>query len=335
MDNRSNQYISESLRIADDLMDFANTEAGHAEENGLGILSALMRDCAYKIRRQAELEIRKAKRNRVHANAVLVIFAIALFSIVFASPANATTIILSADDTETLGGLTFSKDDLVEYNPSTDTATLYLDGSLFQGSTDIDAAHVLDSSNIILSTFGNSTLGGLTFSSGDLVEYNPTTDTATLYFHNDLFSQTENIDAAFILDNGNIILSTVGGATLGGLSFGADDLIEYNPTTDTATLFLDGSLFSATENIDAAHVLDSGNIILSTVDSATLGGLSFTCGDLVEYNPTTDVATLYFDENNFTGGTNINAVYVTTLPEPATVALLGLGCLILVRCKRR
>lgn len=334
MNKKSNECILKALQIADDLMAFANNEAGHAEDTGFGILIGVMRDCAYKIRRQAEIEARIAKRSWVCAPFSLVILVIISLSVIFASPANATTIILSTDDTETQGGQTFNKDDLIKYNPTTDTSTLYLDGGVFQGSTDIDAAYVLDSGNIILSTFANATLGGLGFVGSDLVEYNPTTDTATLFFDGDLFSQNENIDAAHIFDNGNIILSTVGSATLGGLSFSADDLIEYNPTTDTATLFFDGSLFSGTENIDAAHVLSSGNIVLSTLESASLGGLSFTCGDLVEYNPTTDIATLYFDEDNFTGGANINAVYVTTLPEPATVALLGLGSLVLIGRKR-
>lgn len=332
--NSSNEQIVKALQIADDLMAFAGDIGSTENEAGFGILTGIMRDCAYKIRRHAELEGRKAKRNWVHTHAVMIIFAATVLSMAFVSPANATTIILSTDDTETQGGLTFGKDDLVEYNPSTDTSTLYFNGDLFSGTADIDAAHVLDNGNIILSTVGNATLGGLSFTIGDLAEYNPTTDTATLYFDQDLFSQAENIDAVHVLDNGNIVLSTVGSATLGGLSFAPDDLTEYNPTTDTATLFLDGSLFSSAGNIDAVHVLESGNIVLSTLEGATLDGLSFTCGDLVEYNPTTDVATLYFDEDNFTGGANINAVYVTTVPEPATVALLGLGSLVLVGRKR-
>ena len=332
--NSSNEQILKALQIADDLMDFASDVGSTENEAGFGILTGVMRDCAYKIRRHAEQEGRKAKRDWGHTHAVLVIFAITFLSIVFATPANATTIIFSTNDTETQGGITFGKDDLVEYNPSTDTSTLYFNGDSFSGTADIDAIHVLGNGNIILSTVGNATLGGLSFTIGDLAEYNPTTDIATLYFDQDLFSQAENIDAVHVLDNGNIVLSTVGSATLGGLSFAPDDLAEYNPTTDTATMFFDGSLFSGAGNIDAVHVLGSSNIVLSTLESATLGGLSFTCGDLVEYNPTTDIATLYFDEDSFTGGANINAVYVTTLPEPATVALLGLGSLVLVGRKR-
>ena len=337
MDNRNNEYISEALKIADDLMELANDEAGFADEGGFGILLGVMRDCAYKIRRHAEHEGRKAKIACVHANAISVIFALGALSILFASPVSATSIILSADvTTETLGGLTFRDGDLAEYNPSTDTATLYFDEDLFTDDKEIDAVHVLANGNIILSTADVATLGGLSFKDGDLIEYNPTTDTATLFFNENLFIGDENIDAFHLLDSGNIILSIhENNGRIGGLNFGYGDLIEYNPTTDTATMFLDGSLFSSDADIDATHVLANDNIILSTVDAATLGGLSFADGDLVEYNPTTDVATLYFSESLFSDNADVDAVYVTTVPEPATVALLGLGCLIFVGRKRR
>ena len=333
MDHRSNDYISEALRIANDLMCLASDEAGLADEGGSGILFAVCRDCAYKIRRHAEHEKRKAKMSFVRSNTMLVIFAAALLSMVFVSPANAT-IILSTDSTETLGGLTFSDGDLAEYNPSTDTATLFFNENSFAGDEEIDAVHVLSNGNIILSTAGEATLGGLSFDAGDLIEYNPTTDVGTLYFDESLFGSNEDIDAVHILNNGNIILSTIDGATLGGLTFGGGDLAEYNPTTDVATLFFDGSLFDGSENIDAVHILDNGNIILSTEGAATLDGLTFANGSLAEYNPTTDVATLYFSEGLFSNNTDVDAVYVTTLPEPATIAILGLGCLVLV-CRKR
>ena len=331
---QNKKHIVEALRITNDLLSLEGEADRLGDHRCAGILWGMLWDCAYKIRSHAVNEEYKAKISFIRSYTMLLIFATAVFSMTFTYPVNATTIILSTDDTETQGGLTFDREDLVEYNPTTDTSTLYLDGDLFQGTADIDAAHVLDSGNIIISTFANATLGGLAFNPGDLVEYNPTTDTATLYFEQDLFSQVENIDSVYILESGNIILSTIGSATLGGLSFEAGDLVEYNPTTDTAILYFEGSLFTDTENIDAVHILDNGNIVLSTVDVATLGGLSFTSGDLVEYNPTTDIASLYFDENNFTGSANINAVYVTTVPEPAMIALLGLGSLVLVvrRC---
>jgi len=288
MERHGKKHIFKALKIADDLMHFANNEEVIGRDSNCDVLFGVMRDCAYKIRRQVEHEARRIKgRGGTHVlqtvqehsfglkKSVLVLAVALILTAVTAGPVKGN-IILSVDNTETLGGLSFGKGDLVEYNPITDTATLYLDGSLFSGPSDIDAVHVLG--------------------------------------------------------NGNIVLSTVANATLGGLSFGKGDLIEYNPTTDTATLFFDGSLFSSTnEDVDAAHILGSGNIVLSTIGGATLGGLSFGAGDLVEYNPTTDTSTLYFDENLFSSSANIDGSYSTPMPEPATVLLLGLGGLVLIR----
>jgi hypothetical protein len=336
MDGNKHEYISEALKIVDELLELANNKEALGDENGCGVLSGVLRDCGYKIRQAAENAAGKGEKNwRKPVEPVLVIFAVAVLSVVFALPANAT-VILSTTATETLGGLTFGKDDLAEYNQGTDTGTLYFDGGALFSFTneDIDAVHVLGNGNIVLSTIADATLGGLSFTDGDLIEYNPGTDTATLLLDESLFTGDENIDAAYVRSNGNIILSTVDAGRIGGLNFSEGDLIEYNLGTDTATLFLDGTLFIAASNIDAAHVLGSGNVVLSTTANATLGGLSFSIGDLVEYNPGTDTATLYFAETNFSTAANIDAAYIS-VPEPATVALLGLGSLVLVRRKKR
>lgn len=348
MDKQSNKYILKALKIANDLIDLANNEEVLGNDNVCGILLGVMRDCAYKIRRQVERECqgRKAKGQlnpcvseiqqgqRFNlTKSIMILGAVLILGAAIARPANAT-IILSTDATETLGGLSFSDGDIAEYDPATNTATLYFVENLFGGDEDIDAVHILDNGNIILSAESGATLGGLSFGDGDLIEYNPTTGSGTLFFGEGLFGSDEDIDAVHILTNGNIILSTIDGATLGGLSFGDGDLIEYNPTTDTATLFFDESLFSADEDIDAVHILESGNIVLSTGGAAALGGLSFGDGDLIEYNPTTYSATLYFAEGLFSNNANIDGVYVTPMPEPATIGMLGLGCLVLIRRRR-
>jgi len=344
MDNHNNKYILKAFKIANDLIALANNAEVLGNDNVCGILLGVMRDCAYKIRRQAEHECQalKAKSRWCPCvseiqqgqsfglkKSIMILGAVLILVAGIASPAKATSI-LSTDNTETLGGLTFNKDALAEYNPTTDTATLYFDGGLFGGPSDIDAVHVLDNDNIVISAVAGTTLGGLTFEKGDLVEYDPITDTATIFLNENLFSSVKpNIDAVYVHDNGNIILSTSGNATLGGLSFGKDDLIEYNPTTDLASLFFDGNLFSGNRNIDAVHILSSGNIILSTGGAATLGGLSFGAGDLAEYNPMTNTATLYFDENYFAGSANIDGVYIAPMPEPATIAIPAPGAILL------
>ena len=277
----------------------------------------------------------------------IIIFSSVLLFFGMAGAAVATPFLLSTSNTATLGGLTFQNDDLVLYDPDTNTATLFFDGgALFTHNENIGAVAALGNGNIILSTDGSATLGGLSFEDGDLVEYNPLTDTATLFFDEDLFSHNEDIDAATVLGNGNLLLSTSGGATLGGLSFEDGDLVEYNPLTDTAALFFDEDLFSHNEDIDAATVLGNGNLLLSTSGGATLGGLSFEDGDLVEYNPFTDTATLFFDEDLFSGNENIDAISMflppistatapAPVPEPSTMILLGAGLIGLFAFSRK
>jgi hypothetical protein len=179
------KYISEALRIANDLMSLAGDADTLKDCGGCGILFGVLRDCAYKIRRHAEHESRKAQRNFLRSKAMVVIFAAAAISTVFASPAKAT-IILSINRIKTLGGISFDKNELARYNPSTDIATLYFNE--LGASSGLDAAHVFKTGNIILSSAYAETLGSISFDAGDLVEYNPTTDIATLYLDGNLFS---------------------------------------------------------------------------------------------------------------------------------------------------
>jgi hypothetical protein len=211
-----------------------------------------------------------------------------------------------------LGGLTFGDDDLVEYDPAADNSTLAFDGGALFNATnediaavhvlsnghivlstvanatlgdggalfsntneDINAAHVLSNGHIVLSTVGNARLGGLTFGDDDLVDYDPVSDTASLFFDGGaLFSNgNEDINAAHVLSNGHIILSTVGNARLGGLTFGDDDLVDYDPVSDTASLFFDGgALFSNTrEDINAAS-LNGSDVLTGGAGNDWLNG---------------------------------------------------------------
>lgn len=248
------------------------------------------------------------------------------------------TIIISTSGTETLGNIKFEDGSLVEYDIATNMSHLILDESeIFTGNADIDAAYILNNGHIILSTDSAATIGGLTFDDGDLVEYDPGTNTATLFFNEDLFDDDENIDAVSVLGSGHIILSTTTSAKLGGTLLDAGDLVEYDPFTDVATLFFnqDEHFSNVLPDIDAVYVLDSDNIILSTNNDATLGGLRFDNADLVRYNLSTKTAEVLlsgsekFAEYNIL--TNIDAVYI---PEPTTIALFVFGTLILLRKHR-
>ena len=217
----------------------------------------------------------------------------------WAADSGATTSphILSTDSPATLGGLSFTDRDLAAYEPWTDTASLFFDGSLTTLSADIDAVHVLNNGHLLLSSSANTTLGGVSFENGDLVDYDVVANTSTLILDGSaLFTDPlEDIISVHVLDNHHLVISTDSPATLGGLSFTDRDLVEYDVATDTSSLFFDGSLTTLNQDISAVQVLSNGHIVLSPQGNTTLGGLSIAGGDLVDYDPLADTAELIFD----------------------------------------
>ena len=209
-------------------------------------------------------------------------------------------IYLSTDGDAALGGLKYQDTDVVNYNAGSDSAMLFLDSADVGLSRKIDALHILDNGNLILSTKDDTTFAGLSFKKEDLIEYDPVANSASMYLDADMhFNSQENIISVHILYNGNIVLSTDAATTLGGVSFNDNDLVEYNRSTGYASLFLDGDAAGISNNISALHILDNGNIILSTDGDTSLGGLKFSADQFVEYNPVADIATLYFDGNAY------------------------------------
>jgi hypothetical protein len=245
-----------------------------------------------------------------------------------AAAAQAATVYLSTTTDATIGGVAIEDGDIARYDTVAGTATLYFDEDLFAGNENVDSFHVRPNGNLLISTDTNATLAGLAFSEGDVVEYNPSSGVATLFFAESLFLSTANVDAFTLLGNGNYVLSTSAGETLGGLTFEDGDLVEYNPVSGFATLFLDEDLFSADEDIDAVYVMLDGSILLSTTTAATLGGLGFAPGDVIQYFPTSNTAVAFFSGAAFGSTENVDAVFG---PEPATGALVAFGLAALAR----
>ncbi|MGV3592658.1 MAG: DUF6701 domain-containing protein [Gammaproteobacteria bacterium] len=180
---------------------------------------------------------------------------------------------------------------------------------------------------LISVTEDGSTLGGLTFDDGDLVLYDPVTGVSTMFLDASALTggdTLQNVDALHLLPNGHIIMSTTtDGASIGGVTFNAEDLVLYDPILKTATLVFDGSTIfaSSTSDIDAVHVLYNDSysptdwdIIVSTTDTATIGALTFQDNDIVSYDVSTGLATLLEDgsDDDLFGSTDgdISALYL-------------------------
>jgi hypothetical protein len=159
-------------------------------------------------------------------------------------------------------------------------------------------AGAADAAQFLLSTTADATLGGLSFRNGDIVAYDDVTGIATLFFSEDAFtSGDESIDSFQLLPNGHYVLSSGGTATLGGLSFRDGDAVDYDPVNDIATLIFSEDLFFSGANLDGVQLLPNGHLLISTVTSETVGGLGFDDGDIIDYDPVNDTATLFLDED--------------------------------------
>ncbi|UCC22451.1 MAG: hypothetical protein JSW23_11850 [Planctomycetota bacterium] len=54
MDGEKHKYITKALEMVDELLGLANSKEAQGDENGCGVLSGVLRDCAYKIQQAAE-----------------------------------------------------------------------------------------------------------------------------------------------------------------------------------------------------------------------------------------------------------------------------------------
>ena len=233
---------------------------------------------------------------------------------------------LSVTGGATLDTLTVEDEDVLYYDPDSSPATRTFEGdNIYTSDDETDAAHILADGKILISVGGTSeSIGALSFNDEDVVEYDPNTGTATLYFDGStIFSADEDLDAVCLLSNGNLLISTNNSAAIGGLSFNDEDLVEYDSGTGTATLFFDGSaIFSADEDINGVHVDGNGYIYLSTDSDAQIGSTSFGDDDVVRYDPNTGDAQIYFNGGNLfsSTGEDIDAI---SLASASVTGLVG------------
>lgn len=245
----------------------------------------------------------------------------------------AELILLTTDATETIGGITIRNGDIAKYDTMTDTATLAFNEDLFTANETIDAFQMLTDGTFLISTSSAATLGGVSFTPDDIVSYNPRNGFTEIVFNGDDFAANENIDAFYRFDDGTWLISTVGNATLGGLTFRDGDLALYNEMTNIATLFFDEDVFAANEDIDGVYAITPDILRFTTLNNATLDGTLFEDGDVIEYTISTGVATTVLDESLFGGAADINGI--SAIPEPQLDLIANLALLACLAWRRR
>lgn len=232
-------------------------------------------------------------------------------------PPAAPGFVFCLSESQTLSGLATANEDLIGFNGAESATTafsLVLDGSgVGLGALQLDALARLSASEWLFSFTDATTLAGISLDDSDLVRFsraaNGTASFALWFDASDvgLSTNDEDVDAlALVPSSGSaggydLLLSTVGPFSAGGLAGEDEDIIRFRPsatgnsTSGSLSLFFDGSSFglagSASEDIDAL-ALQEGRLYLSTVGSFSVNradgtALSGFSEDSFAFTPTT------------------------------------------------
>jgi hypothetical protein len=226
-----------------------------------------------------------------------------------------TVVWMSFRNNTTVPGVgTVSDEDIVAYDVTTGLWSLIFDGSdVGLAGLEISGLAVLSSGDLLMSFTVAGTVGGLSIDDSDVVQFEPTSLGATtagtfsLYFDGSdvgLAKNSEDIDAVALAADGSLIISTTGGISANGASGNDEDLWMFSATSlgsDTAGSFVqlfDGSdvgLTDASEDLDAATLTSTGNILFSTFGSFNVAGVSGEDEDVVESTPTSGSFAMLLD----------------------------------------
>jgi hypothetical protein len=141
----------------------------------------------------------------------------------------------------TIGDQELLTTNLYEYDPVNDVTTLFLDGSAAGLNSTINGVDVLPSGNLLLSFGMNGSIGGQEVLTNNIYEYDPVSGVATLFFDGGAVELTSSINGIDVLPSGNFLLTFGLIGTIGGQGLLPNNIYEYNPVNDVATLFLDGN----------------------------------------------------------------------------------------------
>ncbi|MEZ4658891.1 MAG: hypothetical protein R2911_15090 [Caldilineaceae bacterium] len=227
--------------------------------------------------------------------------------VVTVSPATALNdlIYLSSSSSGNVGGVSFADEDILAYDPATDSWALVFDGSDVEvGGVDVNAFVILSDGSLLLSTDNPVTISGIgAVDDSDILHFIPTSLGANtagsyeLYFRGadvGLTTSGEDIVAIDFAPDGRLLISTLNGVSVPGVSGADEDLLAFaptslgDPTSGSWSLYFDGStaeLVDTTEEIWGLSLDASGKLYLSTKDIFSVTGVSGTAADIFTCTP--------------------------------------------------
>jgi len=224
-------------------------------------------------------------------------------------PASGDVIYISSTSNGTAGNVSFNDEDILKYESSTGTWSMYFDGSdvgldVSRGA-DVAAFRLMPDGTILFSFVSSTSITGLgSVDDSDIVRFTPTSlgentaGTFSWYFDGsdvELTTNSEDIDSVGFAPDGRILISTTGSFSVTGVSGNDEDLLAFAPTSlgsntsGTWSLYFDGSdvgLDNNSEDINGASVDPvTGLIYLTTTGNFSVTGVSGTGGDIFICTP--------------------------------------------------
>jgi PKD repeat protein len=147
---------------------------------------------------------------------------------------------------------------------------------------------------------------------------------------------------AFTADNGPLFqralyLTPRSDASINGLSFGNKDIVKYDPVTETAEVFMEGSALSLADNaiLDAFAVVDydkdgSLELLYSCQKKCNVGNLTYLSDDLLLFDPDTgQTSVVVKSQEIFKNREEINALSIVDFDNDKNwefvVSIVGCG----------
>lgn len=248
-------------------------------------------------------------------------------------------IFVSSTSKGKINNITFADEDVLAFDSSTKQWTLYFDGSdVLPTDPDLDAFVLMPDNSILISLNNPAEVSPLGLvDDSDIIRFIPTSigsntaGTFEWYFDGsdvELDADGEDIDAISVMQDGRLIISTVGVVKAGGLSRIQDeDLLTFQPTTlgettsGTWSLFFDGSVAqldtAKSEDINGSWIEPTtGHRYLTTIGNFSVPGLNGDGADIFvcvpnASNPNECTFSMYWDGAAYGFGSEvIDALYI-------------------------
>ncbi len=222
---------------------------------------------------------------------------------------------------QTVGGVAIANEDIVSFDGT--KFEVYFDGSDVElGSLTINAFDIIAPNEILFSFTTAATIGGISADDSDILRFTATALGSTtagswsMYFDGSdvgLSTNDEDVDAIHLLDDGTLLVSTLGAFSVPTLSGQDEDILRFKPTSLGPTtagswsMYFDGSNFGLAdtnaEDVDAVAVKD-GDIYLSTLGNFAVAGVSGADEDIFRFTPSS-----LSDNGNIVAGSYSNALF--------------------------